>query len=94
MLSAKDSIINDIIENAIYIAWDNDSNFGDTYIEEQLVFIEEDLGYKDYNVWDLINDIRQDERVDSVGGVSDEYIIDIVFTDKCMEEYNKKIGEC
>ena len=93
MMSAKESVINDIIENAIYIAWDNNSNFGDTYIEEQIAFINEDLGYEKYEIEDLIKDITKDNRVASVGGCTDDYVIDIILTDECMENYNKKIGD-
>lgn len=89
MVKIKD-VIDIILNNGLYIAYDNGSNFGDVYIDEYLSYIINDLGFKNYTFENLIEDIEKDERVERVAGCSDEGVLDIIFTDDAIQDYVKR----
>lgn len=83
----KNEFIDILIQNALYIAYDNEGNFGDVYCSQILDDIQHSLGLWDYTLDDLIKDVLKDDRVDDIGGITGGDVIDIIFTDSAMKTY-------
>lgn len=84
------NIVNDIIESAIDMANDLETNFGDIYVggsyyDDYINNTNEEIDITIF-VDMIITEIEKDDRVLEVAGVSNEDVLDIIIKDEILDK--------